>query len=37
MVKMAAPAQEETRAILKFCVDLGKTPMKMKDENDEGC
>ena len=29
---MAAPAQEETRAIIKFCVDLGKTPtetMKM--------
>ena len=34
---MAAPAQEETRAIIKFCVDLGKTPtetMKMlKDAN----
>ena len=34
---MAAPAQEETRAIIKFCVDLGKTPTKtmkmMKDAN----
>ena len=32
---MAAPAQEETRAIIKFCVDLGKTPTEtikmMKD------
>ena len=36
-VKMAAPAQEETRAIIKFCVDLGKTPTEtmkmMKDAN----
>ena len=34
---MAAPAQEETRAIIKFCVDLGKTPTEtmkmMKDAN----
>ena len=37
MVKMAAPAQGETRAIIKFCVDLGKTPTEMmkmmKDAN----
>ena len=34
---MAAPAQEKTRAIIKFCVDLGKTPTEtmkmMKDAN----
>ena len=34
---MATPAQEETRAIIKFCVDLGKTPTEtvkmMKDAN----
>ena len=34
---MAAPAQEETHAIIKFCVDLGKTPTEtikmMKDAN----
>ena len=34
---MAAPAQEETRAMIKFCVDLGKTPTEtmkmMKDAN----
>ena len=34
---MAAPAQEETRAVIKFCVDLEKTPTEtmkmMKDAN----
>ena len=34
---MAAPAQEETRAIIRFCVDLGKTQTEtmkmMKDAN----
>ena len=31
---MAAPAQEETRAIIKFCVDLGNTTETMKTMKD---